>query len=128
MAGQQSATTGDIQSPQAPKGQDYGVAGQQLQSQGIVPVAGSPAPPSHAKALAMAPPEMPPGSGVPLSAETMYPGEPIQTGLSQGPGAGPEAMMFGGAANPDIEELRAAYRASASEPLRRLLEWLEAQK
>lgn len=128
MAGEQSAATGDIQSPQAPVGSEYGTATDQLKGQAIIPVAGKPAAPSHSSAVANAGGGMPPGSGVPLDAESMYPGEPIQAGLSLGPGPGPEALNFGQVEAPELSELRTAYQMAPSEALRRLIEWSEANQ
>lgn len=60
--------------PAAPKGQPYGAAGEQLASQAIIPMAGPPTPP------------------LPLSAPTSRPTEPVQSGLSTGPGPGPDSI------------------------------------
>jgi hypothetical protein len=63
--------TGPRLAPTAAKGQPYGEAGQQLASQQTVP---------------MGPPP------IPLGAPTARPSEPVQAGLSLGPGPGPEAI------------------------------------
>ena len=128
MAGLQSAAQGDIQSPQAPTGQDYGTAGDQLDAQSIVPVAGNPLPaPGKVGAPASAPPPVgsPPGSGMSLADPSMYPEEPITTGLSSGPGAGPEVLNLMNMEAPELAELRQAYQNAPSEPIRRLIEWSE---
>ncbi len=72
----------------APTGQAYGEAGAQIAAQQAVPMA--PPPPS-------APP-------VPLGAPSQRPGEPVQSGLSLGPGAGPESISALNPAtpNPDL--------------------------
>lgn len=57
--------------PTAPKGQPYGVAGQQLSSQQQIPLGPPP---------------------VPLAAPSARPSEPVQSGLSLGPGVGPDAI------------------------------------
>lgn len=74
--GQQYSNRSDLQSaprlaPTAQTGQAYGEAGQQLASQAQVPMG-------------------PPPIG--LSAPTTRPSEPIQAGLSTGPGPGPESI------------------------------------
>lgn len=119
----QTAAAGDVQSPQAPKGQDYGQAVAQLDAQRTIPIAGNP----HAKSLAQAmPSNIPPGSLPGLDAETAYPNEPVTTGLPIGPGAGPEALMTGiPAEDPDISRLRAIYQKRPSAALRRLIESAE---
>ncbi len=61
--------------PAAPKGQPYGEAGAQLESQSIIPMGAPSGPPP-----------------TPLSAPTTRPDEPVQSGLSLGPGAGPESI------------------------------------
>ena len=61
--------------PVANQGQPYGTASAQLASQESVPMAPAPGPPP-----------------VPIGAPTSRPGEPVQSGLSLGPGVGPEAI------------------------------------
>lgn len=126
MAEGQSAATGDQQSPQAPRGQEYGEATAQLASQAIIPVAGSPRPPSnpHTAAITQSG-AAPPGSIPTLADPTAYPDEPITTGLTGGPGAGPEALAFS-ARNQELARLRALYQRAPTESLRRLVEWSEA--
>jgi hypothetical protein len=120
----QSAATGDQQSPQAPRGQEYGEAGAQLAGQAIVPIAGSPTPSNpHTAAITQAGPAAP-GTIPTLSDPTAYPGEPIQTGLMGGPGAGPEALAFS-ARNQELAKLKAIYNIAPTESLRRLIEWSE---
>lgn len=103
------------QKPDAPQGQSYGERGEQVAAQKVIPLpraanAGPPAPaqpPGSQQA-----PAMPPGGGggqpvdamqsavqaardfnpgiTPLTAASQRPGEPVQAGLSMGPGGGPE--------------------------------------
>lgn len=69
--------------PAANVGQPYGTAKAQLDSQSTIP---------------MAPPP------VPLNAPTSRPSEPVQSGLSLGPGAGPDSIpaLAPNAPDPDI--------------------------
>lgn len=126
MAQGQTAATGDQQSPQAPRGQEYGQAAAQLANQAIVPIAGGGSGPSrpHAAAITQAGPAAP-GSIPTLADPTMYPEEPIQTGLAGGPGAGPEALAFS-ARNQELAKLKAIYNRAPTESMRRLIEWSEA--
>lgn len=126
MAQGQSAATGDQQSPQAPRGQEYGQATAQLASQAIVPVAGGGSGPSspHSAAITMAG-AAPPGSIPTLADPSMYPDEPVQTGLMSGPGAGPEALAFS-ARNQELARLKALYNRAPTESMRKLIEWSEA--
>lgn len=70
--------------PTAQTGQPYGEAGQQLARQQEIPL-GPPTPP------------------IPLSAPTSRPSEPVQSGLSLGPGAGPESIPALNPAVPDSD-------------------------
>lgn len=95
------------QAPNAPTGQPYGDRQEQIQSQQAIPLpqGGRPSlPASGGGAPAPAPggpPQDPMAAAVeyarnfdpgvtPLTAPSQRPGEPITTGLSLGPGAGPE--------------------------------------
>lgn len=71
--------------PTATKGQAYGEAGAQLASQSVIP---------------MAPPPPP----IPLSAPSTRANEPVQAGLSSGPGVGPESIpaIAPNQPNPDL--------------------------
>lgn len=73
----------------APRGQPYGVAGQQIAAQQQMPMAAPPAP---------APP-------VALGAPTTRPDEPVQAGLSLGPGPGPESIPAIAPSGPDPDLL-----------------------
>ncbi len=71
----------------AQTGQPYGQAGAQLAAQAAVPMSAPPSPPP-----------------IPLSAPTQRPNEPVQSGLSLGPGPGPESIpaIAPQQADPDI--------------------------
>lgn len=89
--------------PTAEKGQAYGQAGRQLSAQSALPMS--------------APPP------IPLSAPTSRPAEPVQSGLSLGPGPGPESISQ----SPDPVEstLRGLYAAYPNRDLAQLLEQLD---
>lgn len=122
MAGLQSAAQGDIQSPQAPKGQEYGEATAQLASQRKVPLPGNPHAASQVNPRLQG---MQPGQGPSLSDDTMYPNEPVTAGLPIGPGAGPEALLMAPPGDAELGELRAIYNERPSDGLRRLIEFIE---
>lgn len=114
---------------QTARGQPYGAAGEQRKSQSIVPLA-SPAPPTPALAPATpqtgipgAPPSSPRAS-IPLDAPTARPDEPVTSGLSIGPGAGPESL-FAAVADPTSLELRALYALFPNNDLLSLIEELD---
>lgn len=71
--------------PAAAKSQPYGEAGQQIQRQIDIPMA-------------------PPAPPIPLSAPSTRPNEPVQAGLSVGPGPGPESIpsLNPATPNPDL--------------------------
>lgn len=77
-----------------------------------------------AQGLPTGPPPVLPGSLGPLNSPTSRPNEPITTGLPTGPGAGPEALMGGGALGP-VDEIRAMYAAYPTDDMRRLLAYVE---
>lgn len=72
--------------PVAPTNQPYGTAGSQIAAQQALPMA---APPT------------------PMSSPTLRPSEPVQSGLSTGPGVGPEAIpaLNPSAPDPDLISL-----------------------
>lgn len=72
---------------QAPTGQPYGQAGAQIAAQQALPMAPPPGPPPIA-----------------LGAPTQRPGEPVQSGLSLGPGPGPNSIpaLSAPSIDPDI--------------------------
>lgn len=77
--------------PAAPQNQPYGIAGQQLASQQAVPMAAPPSPP-------------PP----PIDSPTARPNEPVQSGLSLGPGAGPDSISALNPSTPDPDLIKFA--------------------
>lgn len=85
------------QAPAAANNQAYGLRGDQLQAQQAMPIPQSdPVPPQAPPQPSASDPNLlqvaqqfDPGI-TPLSAPTERPGEPVTTGLSLGPGAGPE--------------------------------------
>lgn len=104
--GAQYSNRSDLQAaprlaPTAQTGQAYGQAGAQLAAQQAVP---------------MGPPP------IPLSAPTQRPSEPVQAGLSLGPGPGPEAIAQPLSPDPIIAELRGLYAAYPNRDLADLLE------
>lgn len=97
--GAQYPNRSDLQSaprlaPQANQGQPYGTAKAQLDAQAEVPMGAPP---------------------VPLAAPTQRPGEPVTSGLSLGPGPGPEAIPSLAPAGPDPDILQFAQYLPALE-------------
>lgn len=80
--------------PQANVGQPYGTAKAQEEAQAQMP---------------MGPPP------IPLSAPSQHPGEPVQNGLSLGPGVGPEAIPSIAPQAPDADILQFAQYLPALE-------------
>lgn len=131
--GQRAGTPGtrypnrtDMQAPKAATGQPYGQAGQQIAAQRAVPLPAAP-PPATAQ---------PPGQGQgaagfaspndtpTLTAPTQRPDEPLEAGLSFGPGPGPEAL--GPPPMSDVEaRLRALYAAHPTTELRDLIRQID---
>lgn len=94
------------QAATAAPGQEYGQAAAQLRAQQSLPLpkqgmpaASAAAPPAPASPATPGGP--PPGSLGPLDAPTARPNEPITTGLSSGPGPGPEALGPGAPTDPN---------------------------
>lgn len=97
--GAQYSNRSDLQSaprlaPQANKGQPYGTAKAQEDAQISMP---------------MGPPP------IPLGAPTQHPGEPVQNGLSLGPGVGPDAIPSIAPNAPDADTLKFAQYLPALE-------------
>lgn len=82
--------------PAAAKGQPYGEAGAQLASQAQIPLA-------------------PPTPPIPLSAPSTRPNEPVQAGLSLGPGPGPDSIPAIAPNAPDADTLAFAKYLPALE-------------
>jgi len=114
------------QPAQAPKGADYGEAQATLDRQLAQPVAGAPSPSGGLGATPSSPmPGMGPGEVPTLSDPTARPNEPLTTGLSTGPGAGPEALSMGAFGPPELSLLRGMYKKFRFEPLRQMIEQIE---
>jgi hypothetical protein len=82
--------------PSAQSNQPYGEAGQQLQRQIDIPMA-------------------PPAPPIPLSAPSARPNEPVQSGLSLGPGVGPESIPAIAPNAPDADIIQFAKYLPALE-------------
>ena len=100
----------DLQAPAAATGQEYGRAGAQLAAQRAVPLPAAPPPPAPTDAAAAAGTAgggtaLPTGAA-PFGRPTDRPGEPLTTGISSGPGAGPEALAAFSRPDPELENLR----------------------
>lgn len=121
---------GETQSPQAPKGQGYGIAGAQIESQKVQPIAGAPTPGSPSGTPTVVPPNMDPGTVPSLSDPTAMPEQPVTAGLTGGPGPGMEGLSTTSFGPPELAILRGVYlRASTvdNEDLRRLIEFTETR-
>lgn len=115
---------------QVPNNQPYGQRQALERSLSAVPMAGSntatktPVPTTSADPNS---PNLPVGPGdIPsLTSPTMYPAEPLTSGLSTGPGAGPESLHLYAHGNEELSILRGVYAKFANEDLRKLIEWME---
>jgi hypothetical protein len=65
-----------------------------------------------------------PGQHGPIDAPTNQPSQPLTAGLPTGPGPGPEALGAGTGFTP-LDELKAIYRQTPFEDLRKLIEYSE---
>lgn len=129
------------QPPAAPKGQQYGQAGAQLQRQKAVPVAGSatgskgrPRTRSTGGSSRQGPAQSQPGAltglgpgEVPsLRDPSVNPSQPVTTGLPTGPGQGMEALQSATFGPAELSIMRGIYsKYPQNEDLRRLIEWTE---
>lgn len=118
------------QAPAAPKGQQYGQQGAQLQAQEIVPVAGSPTgepgrPRSSSGPSAQPQPGLEPGNVPTLDDPSAYPDQPITAGLPTGPGPGPEALNMANFGAPELAELKAMFMKYPNEDLRAVIDYAE---
>ena len=86
-------------------GQPYGEAAEQRRAQEAVPLGGQPAL------------SLPPA----LRGPSVAPGEPVQTGLASGPGAGPEALAMPEEGRMTEATLKKLYRKYPSRELRLLM-------
>lgn len=119
------------QPAQAPKGQEYGQAGQQLAAQGIQPIAKSPlASPGRPRVSAgndaSASGGVLPGDIPGLTDPTAVPGEPITAGLPSGPGPGLEALNTAAFGPQELSVLRGIFLKYPNDDLRRQIEWTES--
>ena len=128
-----SATGGAGQSGTQParymSGLAYGQGQAQMEQQTAAPMAGNPV--AAAAPMATAP-QMP--QVVPLDAPTQNPNRPVTTGIDEGPGAGPEALVLPAMVpqqrQPDssAQLVQALYLQDPSnEDVRRMLEYLSAE-
>ena len=109
---------------QVAKGQTYGKATEQLESQRAVPMASGDVMSPEQPVAEAAPPVLP-GSLGPLDRPTERPDEPVTTGANLG--AGPTAAQLGlpsafGGLNP-LDEIRALYDMYPNRDLAALLEF-----
>lgn len=106
----------------APKGQEYGKAGEQMLAQQIQPVAGSPTAGISATPMT----GMEPGQVPTLEDPSIYPDEPLTAGLPSGPGPGPEALKSATHGPQELSVMRALFLKYPNEDIRRLIEWTES--
>lgn len=122
------------QPPSAPKGQEYGQAGQQLAAQGIQPMAAAPVASrgrprvngANSGGNAGQGGGLVPGDIPGLTDPTAMPNTPITAGLPSGPGPGLEALSTAGFGPQELSMLRGIYLRYPNEDLRRQLEWTES--
>lgn len=110
-----------------PTGLGYGEATQLRQTQQQAPAGQPQTPPVSLQAQAhQAAQATPPPSRL-IHAPTERPNEPVTTGLASGPGAGPEALVGGGAAmDPTLAVLQGMYSRFPSPDMQALV--MEAQR
>jgi hypothetical protein len=118
------------QAPQAPKGQTYGQAGQQMAAQNVVPIAGAPSAPTGPPSTGGPPgnpqlPGMEPGMVPGLADPSAMPMQPVTAGLPSGPGPGLEGLSTASYGPEDLSHLRGIYLQHPSEDLRRIIEHTE---
>lgn len=113
------------QAAQAPKGQEYGKAGEQMDRQGQVPVAASPtvrpSSPASQPLTGMAPGEIPT-----LSDPTAFPDEPLTAGVPSGPGPGVGSLKTASFGPKELSVMRGLFLKYPNDDLRRLIEWTES--
>lgn len=108
---------------QTPKGQDYGEAKGQVDSQRAQPVAGAAGPTPNAISQLSG---LEPGNIPSLSDPSALPNQPITAGLPSGPGPGPSSLKTASFGPQELSVMRALYLKSPNEDIRRLIEWTEA--
>ena len=83
-------------------GQEYGMAGQQMQAQSAVPMGSTPMPQMAAPAPAPQAQSVPMPGSLPHLEATQRPNEPVTAGLPFGPGPGPEVLANQAAPNSPV--------------------------
>lgn len=110
-------------------GQQYGERARQVASQQAVPAQAPPGPSTSGPGANPAPPGPPlgpdPGTLGGLLDPTARPDEPISHGMPFGEGPGPDPMAAQSAGDPDVDNLRAIYRAHPSQALLNLIADME---
>lgn len=109
----------DLQSPQAPKGGEYGERQDTIASQQIQPIAGAPSPQLPVSDT------LAPGNVPTLTDPTANPDQPFTAGMPSGPGPGMEGLSYGSFGPQELSILRGMYRRYNFEPLRQMIEQLE---
>lgn len=112
------------QPAKAPRGGIYGEKKRLLDAQRIQPVAGS-ATAAIGNGTGQQVPRLTPGDIPDLTDPSGYPAEPVTTGLSVGPGAGPESLLSGPFGPESLSLLRAVYAMFPDEDIRKLIEQTE---
>lgn len=117
-----------MQTPAAPKGQDYGERQATLDRQTIQPVAGAPTSGVTGGGERPMPnlSGMLPGEVPTLLDPSANPNQPVTAGLPTGPGPGLEGMSAGSFGPQELSFLRGMYRKYPYESLRRMIEQMEA--
>lgn len=108
----------------APKGQEYGKAGEQMQRQQVQPIAGSRGAPSASQVQAAT--GMGPGEIPTLSDPSAFPDEPLTAGLPSGPGPGTNALSTASFGPQELSVMRGLFLKFPNDDLRRLIEWTES--
>lgn len=116
------------QAAQAPKGQEYGKAGEQMASQRQIPIAAKPQTGSskHLPQQMGQLNGLEPGNIPTLSDPTAFPEEPVTAGLPSGPGPGPSALKSASFGPQELSVMRAVFLKYPNDDLRRLIEWTES--
>lgn len=110
------------QAATAPKGQEYGKAGEQMAAQSVQPVAG----PATGGVAATPMTGMEPGQVPTLEDPSIYPEEPLTAGLPSGPGPGPGSLKSATFGPQELSVMRALFLKYPNEDIRRLIEWTES--
>lgn len=113
------------QAAQAPKGQEYGKAGEQMDRQRQVPVAASPTVGGKGQ-IAQPLTGMGPGEIPTLSDPTAFPDEPLTAGVPSGPGPGVGSLQTASFGPKELSVMRGLFLKYPNDDLRRLIEWTES--